>query len=93
MAERLEIPVIGIGAGRFCDGQVLIVHDLVGLNEEDLVLAKAYGQTRQSWLEIFSAYRQEVEEGRFPTAANVAHMDPEKRAKLDELLKGNGQGR
>tara|TARA_B100000676_G_C18015557_1_gene809423 strand:- start:519 stop:1415 length:897 start_codon:yes stop_codon:yes gene_type:complete len=93
VTERLEIPVIGIGAGRHCDGQVLINHDLVGLNDEDLVLAKAYGQTRRAWLDIFTAYRQEVEEGRFPTADNVAHMDPDKRAKLDELLKGNGQGR
>ena len=70
---------------------MLIVHDLVGLNEEDLVLAKAYGQTRQSWLEIFSAYRQEVEEGRFPTAENVAHMEPDKHAELDAMLKGNGK--
>lgn len=91
VAERLAIPVIGIGAGRYCDGQVLIVHDLIGLNEEDLILAKAYGQSRRDWLEIFSAYRREVEEGVFPTADNVAHMDPEKRAKLRELLKGNGQ--
>ena len=91
VAERLAIPVIGIGAGRHCDGQVLIVHDLVGLNEEDLVLAKTYGQTREAWLEIFSTYRREVAEGLFPTSDNVAHMDPDKRAQLAALLKGNGK--
>ena len=91
VSERLSIPVIGIGAGRYCDGQVLIVHDLVGLNEENLVLAKKYGQTRQDWLDIFSAYRREVDEGLFPTTDNVAHMDPDKRAQLDALLKGNGK--
>jgi len=90
IAERLKIPVIGIGAGRYCDGQVLIVHDLVGLNEEELVLAKAYGQMRQTWAEIFKTYRQEVAEGRFPTAENVAHMDPEKREKLVQSFKENG---
>ena len=91
VTERLSIPVIGIGAGRYCDGQVLIVHDLVGLNEEDLILAKAYGQTRQVWLDIFSTYRREVAEGLFPTAENVAHMEPHKHAELDALLKGNGK--
>ncbi|MBT4976182.1 MAG: 3-methyl-2-oxobutanoate hydroxymethyltransferase [Gemmatimonadetes bacterium] len=91
VTERLSIPVIGIGAGRYCDGQVLIVHDLVGLNEEDLILAKAYGQTRQVWLDIFSTYRREVAEGLFPTAENVAHMEPDKHAELDALLKGNGK--
>ena len=91
VTERLAIPVIGIGAGRYCDGQVLIVHDLVGLNEKDLVLAKAYGQTHQTWLAIFNTYRREVAEGLFPTAENVAHMDPDKLAKLDELLKKNGK--
>ena len=49
VAERLKIPVIGIGAGRYCDGQVLIVHDLVGLNDDELILTKTYGQTRQQW--------------------------------------------
>ncbi len=91
VTERLSIPVIGIGAGRHCDGQVLIVHDLVGLNEEDLILAKAYGQTRQVWLDIFSTYRREVAEGLFPTAENVAHMEPDKHAELDAILKGNGK--
>ncbi len=87
ITERLQIPVIGIGAGRYCDGQILIVHDLVGLNQEDLSLSKAYGQTRQGWSEMFVAYRREVEEGHFPTAENAAHMTPEQHAKLGELLK------
>ena len=56
MTERLKIPVIGIGAGRYCDGQVLIVHDLVGLNDDELILTKTYGQTRQQWTEMFRAY-------------------------------------
>ena len=93
VTERLKIPVIGIGAGRYCDGQVLIVHDLVGLNEEDLILTKAYGQTRQDWLEMFKTYCREVAEGHFPTAENTAHMAPEKRAQLDQLLNDNGKNR
>ena len=67
------------------------MHDLVGFNDEDLILAKAYGQTRQVWLDIFSTYRREVAEGLFPTAENVAHMEPDKHAELDALLKGNGK--
>ncbi len=86
-----KIPVVGIGAGRYCDGQVLIVHDLVGLNSEDLILTKAYGQARRDWIEMFRTYCREVAEGRFPTAENAAHMAPEKRAQLDKLLRDNEQ--
>ena len=89
VTERLKIPVIGIGAGRYCDGQVLIVHDLVGLNDDELILTKTYGQTRQNWLEMFRTYCREVAAGHFPTAENAAHMAPEKRAQLDRLLNGS----
>ncbi|MEJ0080635.1 MAG: 3-methyl-2-oxobutanoate hydroxymethyltransferase [Puia sp.] len=34
VAETVSIPVIGIGAGKFCDGQVLVMHDLLGINTE-----------------------------------------------------------
>ncbi|NKB67010.1 MAG: 3-methyl-2-oxobutanoate hydroxymethyltransferase [Candidatus Latescibacteria bacterium] len=87
VAERLAIPVIGIGAGRFCDGQVLIFNDLVGLSSLDLRLAKSYATLRGDLLEIFQTYRQEVEQGLFPSAENALHMEPAKLRKLQELLK------
>ena len=87
VAERLAIPVIGIGAGRFCDGQVLIVNDLVGLSSLDLRLAKSYASLRQDLLKVFQTYRQEVEQGLFPSADNALHMEPAKLRKLQELLK------
>ena len=34
VAESLHIPVIGIGAGKYCDGQVLVMHDMLGINTE-----------------------------------------------------------
>ena len=34
VAESISIPVIGIGAGKFCDGQVLVMHDMLGINTE-----------------------------------------------------------
>ena len=87
ITQQLSIPVIGIGAGRYCDGQVLIVNDLIGLNERKMRLAKSYASWRESLAEIFSAYRREVEQGLFPTADNAVHMEEDKFFKLQELLR------
>ena len=87
IAERLAIPVIGIGAGRFCDGQVLVVNDMIGLNERPLRLSKAYANWRETIAEIFSTYRSEVESGVFPTAANALHMEKDKLAEFRKLLR------
>ena len=86
VTQRLSIPVIGIGAGRYCDGQVLIVNDLVGLNERDMRLAKSYATWRETLTQIFRTYRREVEQGLFPTADHALHMDEDKLRKLQELL-------
>ena len=86
VVDRISIPVIGIGAGRYCDGQVLIVNDLVGLSERKMRLAKAYEDWRTRLAEIFATYRREVEEGTFPAEENSLHMEADKAAQLTKLL-------
>ena len=78
VTERLGIPTIGIGSGRYCDGQVLIVNDLSGLNPEKRILARAYADLHGDLSAAFAAYRADVEEGRFPAADNARGMSTEK---------------
>ena len=67
VTEALTVPTIGIGAGSSCDGQVLVAHDMLGL-QEDLSpkFVKRYAQGRQVFLEAMRQFRTEVRSGRFP---------------------------
>jgi 3-methyl-2-oxobutanoate hydroxymethyltransferase len=68
ITERLKIPTIGIGAGPHCDGQVLVLHDLLGLFEKFIPkFAKQYTDLRTPALEAIRRYKKEVESGAFPT--------------------------
>ncbi len=87
VSGRLAIPVIGIGSGRYCDGQVLIVNDLIGLNPEVPILAKAYASLHQDLENIFRTYCREVEEGLFPGADNARQMDEDKLKQLQQHLR------
>jgi 3-methyl-2-oxobutanoate hydroxymethyltransferase len=91
IAERLQVPVIGIGAGRYCDGQVLVLNDLIGLSSIDLTLAKPYANLRDSLADAFRRYREDVEALRFPTEENAMHMQKDKLEKLRGLLQRNGE--
>jgi 3-methyl-2-oxobutanoate hydroxymethyltransferase len=65
----LQIPTIGIGAGDGCDGQVLVLHDLLGMYEDLRPrFVKRYGDIGQDVLAAVQQYCREVREGLFPTA-------------------------
>jgi 3-methyl-2-oxobutanoate hydroxymethyltransferase len=68
ITKELSIPTIGIGAGPYCDGQVLVLHDVVGLFERFLPkFAKRYTNLRKEALKAITVYKKEVEEGTFPS--------------------------
>jgi 3-methyl-2-oxobutanoate hydroxymethyltransferase len=67
ITEAIKIPTIGIGAGRYCDGQVLVTHDLVGLFERFTPkFVKKYIDLSPMILEAIKKYRSEVTETKFP---------------------------
>jgi len=82
VTERLRIPTIGIGAGPHCDGQVLIVYDVLGLSGLNLKLARQYADGRGIFITAFQQYRREVQNGTFPAKANTFHMAPDEEERL-----------
>lgn len=66
VTETLALPVIGIGAGPDCDGQVLVLHDILGLFDQKYRFAKRYAELRVTIQNAVSQYRDEVKSGRFP---------------------------
>jgi 3-methyl-2-oxobutanoate hydroxymethyltransferase len=67
VTEKLGIPTIGIGAGPYCDGQVLVSYDAFGLNVESVPpFAKQYADLGGLMVEAARAYAEDVRQGRFP---------------------------
>jgi 3-methyl-2-oxobutanoate hydroxymethyltransferase len=67
ITAELDIPTIGIGAGPHCDGQVLVIHDLLGLCEKySPRFVKRYADVKAVMAEAVTRYIQEVKEGEFP---------------------------
>lgn len=85
ITERLKVPVIGIGAGVHCDGQVLVVHDMLGLFDRFTPkFAKRYVNLSEQMLKAFETYREEVLNGVFPTDQHSFHIDAKELEKLTE---------
>ena len=84
VSERLRIPTIGIGAGEGCDGQVQVIHDMLGLYTDFVPRhAKRYRSLADEIKAAASEYAAEVRDGAFPTAAHSSKMD---EAVLQEAL-------
>ena len=70
ITSQSRIPTIGIGAGVRCDGQVLVLHDLLGLSERSFTFAKAYSNLRQISVNAVTEYVSDVQARRFPDHTN-----------------------
>ena len=66
VTESLRIPTICIGAGPHCDGQILVLHDVIGLSERPPSFAKRYADAASLIREAVATYAREVREGSFP---------------------------
>jgi 3-methyl-2-oxobutanoate hydroxymethyltransferase len=86
ITRRLSIPTICIGSGPKCDGQILVFHDLVGLNPSPPPFAKQYLRAYQLMLEALTLYVKEVRERLFPGREMYWSMDPEELEKLKKAL-------
>ncbi len=72
VTEKLDVPTIGIGAGRYCDGQVLVSDDLLGMfTDFTPKFVKKYANLAQVIQEATKQYSKEVKEGKFPQEVNT----------------------
>ena len=81
--EALLVPTIGIGAGPWCDGQVLVYHDVLGLEDRVVpTFVRRYADLKRAGVDALSAFAADVRGGRFPSAAESYHLKPEEAAAL-----------
>ncbi len=84
ITDAIPIPTIGIGAGSHCDGQVLVIHDVLGLFDRFVPkFVKQYVRLGETIREALTRYREEVENGLFPGPEHTFSMDDQEVAKLE----------
>ncbi|MEM0445153.1 MAG: 3-methyl-2-oxobutanoate hydroxymethyltransferase [Nitrososphaerota archaeon] len=88
ISQELEIPVIGIGSGPGCDGQVLVLYDLIGLSEFSPPFSKKYVDLASMVRDAVTAYRNEVLEGKFPGEDHTKHMKKEEYVEFLARVRG-----
>ena len=86
ITQRLSIPTIGIGAGPYCDGQVQVLHDILGLHIDFVPKhTKQYLRLNELIAQALRLYADEVRAGTFPTAKESFNMDEGLLAHFDGL--------
>ncbi|HPN88290.1 MAG TPA: 3-methyl-2-oxobutanoate hydroxymethyltransferase [Candidatus Omnitrophota bacterium] len=85
ITEKISIPTIGIGAGVHCDGQVLVLHDILGLGGMKRPhFVKQYVNVKEQVLQAIQKFRYEVETSQFPDDAHSYFMDEKEWQKVFE---------
>lgn len=79
ITEAVPIPTIGIGAGLHCDGQVLVLHDVLGmhLNRHTAKFVRQYARLADTATSALQSFFSDIQAGSFPTEAESYHMDEE----------------
>ena len=86
ITRRLRIPTIGIGAGPDCDGQVLVLHDLVGLSfRPPAKFVRAYANVAEVMREALTRYRRDVLEGSYPSDEESYHWPKAVRDEFERV--------
>jgi len=67
ISQNLDIPTIGIGAGQYCDGQVLVLHDMLGISQHAPKFTQNFLQSGRSIPEAIAAFAHDVKTGEFPS--------------------------
>lgn len=87
ISETVNIPTIGIGSGVNCDGQVLVVQDLLGMYDKiKPKFAKRYMNLSEDIVKSLEDYKKDIELGEFPTRENSFAMNEEELKKLREQI-------
>jgi 3-methyl-2-oxobutanoate hydroxymethyltransferase len=85
ISENLSVPVIGIGSGSGCDGQVLVLHDMLGIYEDiKPKFVKRYADLSNSIFQAVSLFRSDVKSAKFPEEENVFHMNSNEYRELQK---------
>ncbi|MFL6510591.1 MAG: 3-methyl-2-oxobutanoate hydroxymethyltransferase [Nitrososphaera sp.] len=76
ITKSVSIPTIGIGSGPSCDGQVLVLHDMLGIYQDIRPrFVKRYAELNREIFDAVSSYNHEIKTGIFPGESNTFHMD------------------
>ena len=87
ITAEVRTPTIGIGAGPECDGQVLVIHDILNLTfAEPAKFVRRYADVASVISQAVQAFRADVSSGQYPSDAESYHLPKDTRAALDSVL-------
>jgi 3-methyl-2-oxobutanoate hydroxymethyltransferase len=88
ITRLMRIPTIGIGSGPLCDGQVLVIHDMIGMTARAFKHVTTFGNAREELKKSLCSYAHEVREGTFPGEQNTSFMSPAVFDQVKEWVAG-----
>jgi 3-methyl-2-oxobutanoate hydroxymethyltransferase len=84
ITEKISIPTICIGSGPNCDGQILVINDLLGLTDYSPPFSKKYADLKNIIKEAIISYKKDVENGNFPSKENYWTMKNEDKGRFEK---------